>query len=445
MALATMVEVSVDDILDGYDAHDYPDAPAESPCSVEPPVAKSHDGKGEGAPDSIKEIARKAQETLGRFSKQIAKAATKAESVDQIRDLLEALRKELVVAGVVEPYSPTLQNEPPNDPSVLELNGTKILPVGGIAVVIGSPGIGKSAVLNGIASLKCNPESDAFGFALHIPHEKKVIVLDTELGDRTLWENWDRCRRRAGGMTLDGVEFIGLRSQSLSMKKALLDKYLTDASTGLLIVDGVADLCTNVNDPGEAGELIDMLMRMTDKYKVATILSLHDNPGTTTSTVQGKARGHLGSEVCRRADTVLLIKRDPTIKGVNHVTSLFGFGKVRHGANDLDALFQWNDALKMFVGLDRDLIAKQITNRKKELLTKLNSISPMWDRPQLVEQLIILEGISKDAALKRVTRMIKDEELIKVGKKLAVPGTLINEPLEEIERLEGLENLSGTF
>ena len=70
-----------------------------------------------------------------------------------------------------------------------------------------------------------------------------------------------------------------------------------------LDVDGIADLQRNTNDLEESDRLVNRLMALSTLYDCHILCVLHANPGTD------KARGHLGSSLQRKAESVLFVHR----------------------------------------------------------------------------------------------------------------------------------------
>ena len=66
----------------------------------------------------------------------------------------------------------------------------------------------------------------------------------------------------------------------------------------------MADLCNDPNDLHESEALTCELMRWSSEYDNHILCVLHTNPGGD------KARGHLGSALLRKSETVILVKAD---------------------------------------------------------------------------------------------------------------------------------------
>ncbi len=74
-----------------------------------------------------------------------------------------------------------------------------------------------------------------------------------------------------------------------------------------VIVDGVADLVLDVNDAKECNALVAKLHALAIKYDCPDriICVIHENPNADT----GKMRGHLGSQLERKAESNLRLRK----------------------------------------------------------------------------------------------------------------------------------------
>ena len=112
----------------------------------------------------------------------------------------------------------------------------------------------------------------------------------------------------------------------------------------LVVIDGVADLIDGVNDEESAVALIDELFRLAGIYKTVIICVLHLSPSGY------KLRGHLGSEIQRKAAGILSIEKDD-----DKVNSVIKALKVRDGS-PLDVpqlIIGWDEALKFHVLMEQ--------------------------------------------------------------------------------------------
>jgi hypothetical protein len=74
-----------------------------------------------------------------------------------------------------------------------------------------------------------------------------------------------------------------------------------------VFIDGVADLCLDPNDAEESFGLVEELQHLTIKHHCPVTTVLHENPSGAES---GKTRGHLGSQLERKAESNLRVFKD---------------------------------------------------------------------------------------------------------------------------------------
>lgn len=78
-------------------------------------------------------------------------------------------------------------------------------------------------------------------------------------------------------------------------------------NVGLVVIDGIRDLMLDINNSMEATKLVGDLMLWTSEQNIHIQTVLHLNKG------DDNARGHVGTELNNKAETVLQITRDNTM------------------------------------------------------------------------------------------------------------------------------------
>lgn len=95
------------------------------------------------------------------------------------------------------------------------------------------------------------------------------------------------------------------RNERLSLIFESMDNYYYQfGGIHLVVIDGIADLIASVNDEASSVQLIEELFRMSAIYKTCIVCVLHMTPSGM------KLRGHLGSEVQRKAAGILLVEKE---------------------------------------------------------------------------------------------------------------------------------------
>ncbi len=105
--------------------------------------------------------------------------------------------------------------------------------------------------------------------------------------------------------TMKNLEFLALRKYT--PEAAYQDcgtGYLQYTGIGLVIIDGIRDMVYDINSPSESTRIISKLMQWTDDRQIHIHTILHQNKGDEN------ARGHIGTELNNKAETVLLVEKD---------------------------------------------------------------------------------------------------------------------------------------
>ena len=206
---------------------------------------------------------------------------------------------------------------------------------------------GKSACTGGMIAAVLPGEGDTLGFSAGNPKNGALICIDTEQSDYHHDKKLLAAIGRKGYDENNIPEWIApyaLAGESLDLiwlEAIMWREHSRCGSIHSVILDGVADLVRNVNDPAEADIITAGLIRLAKRYKCHIVAIIHINPGGADT---GKTRGHLGSTLERKAETNLTIKvteRDRVVYARN--------------ARDCDipekkgTRFSWSDAAGTFI------------------------------------------------------------------------------------------------
>lgn len=75
----------------------------------------------------------------------------------------------------------------------------------------------------------------------------------------------------------------------------------------MIVIDGIADYIQDVNDPESSNAIVAYFEKLAIKYACPIICIVHTNPGSD------KERGHLGSQLQRKSESVLMVETDNDI------------------------------------------------------------------------------------------------------------------------------------
>jgi hypothetical protein len=132
---------------------------------------------------------------------------------------------------------------------------------------------------------------------------REVMHFDTEQGK---W-HCQRAFRRVSEMAeeTEGYHTYSLRTIGYKDRMRFIDhKLKTNTNLGLVIIDGIADLVSDVNNIEEANSCIQRLMEWSANYNLHIITVIHSNWGSE------KPTGHLGSFCEKKTETQISLERD---------------------------------------------------------------------------------------------------------------------------------------
>ena len=319
--------------------------------------------------------------------------------------LLKQEKKEPVKNYV---YIPSWKNKPEEIPAIVTLHGAKLLTPGNIGVVVAAPGVGKSAVCEAVSAARLSAQCDSFG--IKVTTAKAVIYVDTERTSFDHWRSWVRTMYRAGirqGTEPDNLSFQLISAiPDVPARRAFLYDLIDSGKYGLILVDGAADFVVDVNDPAECNTFSNEISAKCKQHNNALLMTIHSNPQVGND----KARGHLGSELMRRAESVLKIVKDSK-SGIRSLTMNFDFGKNRNDFDDLCTHFVWDPLAEMFVSSEGPAESKPAA--EEEAFKILSEIKGRMSRSEMIKEICRITGKKKSAAESQLRRWIGKEKITK--------------------------------
>lgn len=199
----------------------------------------------------------------------------------------------------------------PDPQPLVSLDGSPICTRGNLSVVSGVAGSRKSFLCTAIAGAYLS----AGGF-LGMENSKengRILWYDTEQAAGHVARIGRRLHRIVGLPTDksdEKIEIHMLREFSFDVRKQIVEVGIKLKKPDFVVIDGVADLISDVNSSEESSKIVSWLMAISKNYNCHVLTVVHTNPNGS------KMRGHLGSEVSRKAETVLQIEANGEISTV---------------------------------------------------------------------------------------------------------------------------------
>ncbi len=307
-------------------------------------------------------------------------------------------------------------NNPPAKAQVIISAGDVPLGTqGNLFGITGGEGTGKSNYIAAmLAGCICQPDKEVDTLGIQITANSKhkaVLLYDTEQSEVQLFKNVSNLLTRAK-QTNKPEELKAFCLTGMSRKERLhaivqsMDKfYYQYGGIQLVVIDGIADLVKSANDEVESVAVIDELYRLAGIYNTCILCVLHFVPNGL------KLRGHLGSELQRKAATILSIEKDeePTQSVVKAL-------KVRDGS-PLDVplmLFAWDKTAGMHLYKGEKPREEKEKRKEKELVGVARDV---FGRQEHITYIDLCEQIQqildvKERTAKSYIRFMRERDII---------------------------------
>ena len=266
--------------------------------------------------------------------------------------------------------------------------------------------------------------------------KRKILYFDTEQSKYHCHNVLERIYKLSGlSVKKDDPRllFWGLREYTPKLRIALTDYALRKhQEVGLVIIDGLRDLMYDINNGKEATDVMTVLMAWTSVYDlhIHTVLHLNKN--------DNNPRGHIGTELENKAETVLIISKNLQNNSISEVRPM-------HMRDKEFSTFAFHtDDNKLHV-LDNGISVTVVKRREKSLVSLDNEVhqeilSKAFKNNSPTRYSDLVEMVSRayeDAGYKRGTNGIKD--LLKL---LSGKGIIVKQDDAYIYKSEGFVNPS---
>lgn len=160
--------------------------------------------------------------------------------------------------------------------------------------------------------------STVLNYRACLPEGKRnILYFDTEQSKFHCHSVLERIYKLSGLSLQEDdprLMFWGLREYTPKLRIAVIDYALRKYDeVGLVIIDGLRDLMYDINNGKEATDVMTVLMAWTSVYElhIHTVLHLNKN--------DNNPRGHIGTELENKAETVLIISKNTMNNSVSEV------------------------------------------------------------------------------------------------------------------------------
>lgn len=328
-------------------------------------------------------------------------------------DLLDTLYSDTMT--MLKSCEIDFNNPPAKAQEIISAGDVPLGTQGNILCITGGEGTGKSNYVAALVAGSIRPENsqvDTLGINVYQNTQNKAVLLyDTEQSEVQLFKNVSNLLKRTKRSEKPD-EFKAFCLTGMSRKERLqaivqsMDKFHYQyGGIRLVVIDGIADLVHSANDEVESLRVVDELYRLAGIYQTCIICVLHYVPNGL------KLRGHLGSELQRKAAAILSIELDG-----DATISVVKVLKVREGS-PLDVplmLFSWDKEAGMHLYRGEKPREEKEKRKEKELLSVARDV---FDQQTYITYIDLCEQIQqimdvKERTAKSYIRFMREKEII---------------------------------
>lgn len=214
--------------------------------------------------------------------------------------------RELLESAEIDPFETIFK-----PPSILTIDGVSYGTLGNFSCITGKSKSKKTFFLTMLIASVLDDEYSFPRFKSEVPGTN-VLHFDTEQSKY----HTQLVAKRVINL-LDKRDIVSnykcycLRPFNANERIDLIEEAINNTDDlKLVIVDGIADLIIGYNNEDEAIKVISKFMKWTAEKNIHIITVVHQNKG------DNNAKGHLGSLILQKAETVLSIEKDNDISTV---------------------------------------------------------------------------------------------------------------------------------
>jgi hypothetical protein len=330
-------------------------------------------------------------------------------SVDVLADAARRLGQSYGVAGsltqVLGERVINAHTAPPPLRTIYSLAGVCISTPGNLTTITSALKTGKSAVIGAMkaAAMQHKQGADLLDFSSSNPKNLAVLSFDSEQSPNDAWSGHHLSVRRAGLKEapdwLHAFCLTGLGHKLAWDCVVLAVQSAADRHGGVhsILLDGAADFVADVNDAEESNAFVAALHGMAIQFDCSVVCVIHFNPGSE------KSRGHLGSQLERKAETNLILEKDQ-----EEITTIYSTKNRRAGiAKSTGPRFKFScdDGMHISLKVGDSQAEKEQSERLIMLAEDLFRERPAMAYTDLVSTAKTLLKISDRTAARRVSEL----------------------------------------
>lgn len=207
-----------------------------------------------------------------------------------------------------------------HSPVVLMVDDTVIGTLGNFSASIGKAKSKKTFNVSAIVASALSGSTVLHYRSMFPENKRKILYIDTEQGRYHCQLVLKRILRLADlpeYKNPDNLIMLALRKFSPKLRLAIVEQAIgTIPDLGLVIIDGIRDFLYDINSSSESTDIISKFMQWTDDRQIHIHTVLHQNKNDE------HARGHIGTELNNKAETIMQVEVDKEAKTVSVVEAV---------------------------------------------------------------------------------------------------------------------------
>jgi hypothetical protein len=187
--------------------------------------------------------------------------------------------------------------------------------LGDFGLIIGKAKSRKSFFVNIAVSSALSKDLILNRFKSSLPPEQnEVVYFDTEQSKYYVQKAVKRICSHINEPEPKNLHTFHLRSLNPSERLNFIENEIySNDKIGFVVIDGIKDLVTSINDESEATMIASKLLKWSEERNIYILTVLHQNKSDTN------ARGHIGTELINKAQTVLSITKSESDNNISIV------------------------------------------------------------------------------------------------------------------------------
>jgi len=218
--------------------------------------------------------------------------------------IIDALKDSVIDPTVTIEKPPTIFSI--MDVQAMTFVERRVFTLGNFSAIIGKAKSKKTYLLSAISAAIISQRTLWKKFKGHPDSKHLVLYFDTEQGDYDAWNVVRRICTLSGGINPDKFKAWNLRRFTPAERCQIIEFALQmyKDSIAFMVIDGIADLATAINDEDEATRVTGLLLRWTKDYNCHIATVIHQNKNDNFAT------GHLGSSIMKKCEIIISVTKD---------------------------------------------------------------------------------------------------------------------------------------